>query len=170
MGVVGGGQEVDAQVSLRLLMVIGVISDTHGLLRPEAVSALKGSDRIIHAGDVGSPEVLSTLSELAPVTVVRGNNDRGAWAEAIAATEVVDADGLLIYVIHDIKELDLDLAAGGFGAVVFGHSHRPAQESRDGVLWFNPGSAGPRRFQLPVTVGRLTIDSGVVHGEIVAVG
>ena len=111
--------------------------------------------------------MLSKLSELAPLTVVRGNNDRGAWAEAIAPTEVVAADGLLIYVIHDIKELDLDPVAGGFRAVVFGHSHRPAQESRDGVLWFNPGSAGPRRFQLPIAVGRLNIDDGVVRGEIV---
>ena len=151
-------------------MVIGVISDTHGLLRPEAVAALQGSDRIIHAGDVGAPEVLAALSQLAPVTVVRGNNDRGSWAEAIAATEVVDADGLLIYVIHDVKELDLDPAAGGFRVVVFGHSHRPAQEERDGVLWFNPGSAGPRRFQLPIAVGRLTIDDGAAHGEILMIG
>jgi putative phosphoesterase len=95
-------------------MIVGVISDTHGLLRPEAVTALRGSDRIIHAGDVGAPEVLAALSALAPVTVVRGNNDRGGWARAIAATEVVDADGLLIYVIHDVKELDLDPVAGGF--------------------------------------------------------
>jgi uncharacterized protein len=148
-------------------MIIGVISDTHGLLRPEALAALEGSDRIIHAGDVGSPAVLTTLADLAPVTVVRGNNDRGAWAQAIAPTEVVDADGLLIYVIHDINELDLDPVAGGFRAVVFGHSHRPAQETRDGVLWFNPGSAGPRRFKLPIAVGRLIIDDGAVRGEIV---
>ena len=136
-----------------LFMVIGVISDTHGLLRPEAVSALQGSDRIIHAGDVGAPEVLTALAAVAPVTAVRGNNDHGTWAKAIATTEVVDADGVLIYVIHDVKELDLDPAAGGFRVVVSGHSHRPSQETRDGVLWFNPGSAGPRRFQLPVAVG-----------------
>ena len=151
-------------------MIVGVISDTHGLLRPEAVTALEGSDRIIHAGDVGAPEVLTALSALAPLTVVRGNNDRGVWAKAIAETEVVDADGLLIYVIHDVKELDLDPVAGGFRIVVSGHSHRPAQEERDGVLWFNPGSAGPRRFQLPIAVGRLTIDGGVARGEIVTIG
>ncbi len=151
-------------------MIVGVISDTHGLLRPEALTALQGSDRIIHAGDVGGPEVLAALSALAPVTVVRGNNDRGAWAKAIAATEVVEADGLLIYVIHDVKELDLDPVAGGFRIVVSGHSHRPAQEERDGVLWFNPGSAGPRRFQLPIAVGRLTIAGGVARGEIMTIG
>jgi putative phosphoesterase len=151
-------------------MIVGVISDTHGLLRPEAVTALQGSDCIIHAGDVGAPEVLTALSALAPVTVVRGNNDRGAWAKAIAETEVVDADGLLIYVIHDVKELDLDPVAGGFRVVVSGHSHRPAQEERDGVLWFNPGSAGPRRFQLPIAVGRLTIDGGLARAEIVTIG
>jgi putative phosphoesterase len=151
-------------------MIVGVISDTHGLLRPEAVTALQGSDRIIHAGDVGAPEVLAALSTLAPLTVVRGNNDHGVWAEAIATTEVVDADGLLIYLIHDVKELDLDPVAGGFRVVVFGHSHRPAQEVRDGVLWFNPGSAGPRRFQLPVAVGRLIIDDRAVRGEIVTIG
>ncbi len=151
-------------------MIIGVISDTHGLLRPEALTVLRGSDRIIHAGDVGAPDVLAALAELAPVTAVRGNNDHGAWARSIATTEVVDADGLLIYVIHDVKELDLDPAAGGIRVVVSGHSHRPAQETRDGVLWFNPGSAGPRRFQLPITVGRLTIAGGAARGEIVTIG
>jgi putative phosphoesterase len=151
-------------------MIIGVISDTHGMLRPEAAAALRGSDRIIHAGDVGAPEVLAALSTLAPVIAVRGNNDRGAWATSIATTEVVDADGLLIYVIHDVKELDLDPAAGDFRVVVSGHSHRPSQETRDGVLWFNPGSAGPRRFQLPVAVGRLTIADGVVRGKLVTIG
>jgi putative phosphoesterase len=148
-------------------MIIGVISDTHALLRPEAVTALQGSERIIHAGDVGAPEVLTAL---APVTAVRGNNDHGAWAKAIATTEVVDADGQLIYLLHDVKELDLDPSAAGFSVVVSGHSHRPAQEMRNGVLWFNPGSAGPRRFRLPVTVGRLTIAGGVVRGEIVSIG
>jgi putative phosphoesterase len=151
-------------------MIIGVISDTHALLRPEAVTALQGSERIIHAGDVGAPEVLTALAALAPVTAVRGNNDHGAWAKAIATTEVVDADGQLIYLLHDVKELDLDPSAAGFSVVVSGHSHRPAQETRNGVLWFNPGSAGPRRFRLPVTVGRLTIAGGVVRGEIVSIG
>jgi uncharacterized protein len=151
-------------------MVIGVISDTHGLLRPEALTALQGSDRIVHAGDVGAPEVLAALATLAPVTAVRGNNDHGAWARAIATAEVIDADGLLVYLLHDVKELDLDPVAAGFGVVVSGHSHRPSQETRDGVLWFNPGSAGPRRFQLPIAVGRLTIVDGVARGEIVTLG
>jgi len=148
-------------------MIIGVISDTHGLLRPEAVDALRGVDRIIHAGDIGAPEVLSALAALAPVTAVRGNNDRAAWAAAIAHTQVVDADGVLIYVIHDVGELDVDPAAGGFGVVVAGHSHQPLNEQRGGVLWFNPGSAGPRRFKLPIALGRLTIEAGRVRGDIV---
>jgi uncharacterized protein len=147
-------------------MIIGVISDTHGLLRPEAVAALRGVDRIIHAGDIGGPEVLASLAALAPVTAVRGNNDHGAWAEAIATTEVVDAEGVLIYVIHNIAEIDLDPAAGGFRVVVAGHSHRPLNEVRDGVLLFNPGSAGPRRFRLPIALGRLTIEAGGVGGEV----
>jgi putative phosphoesterase len=149
------------------LSVIGVISDTHGLLRPEALAALRGVDRIIHAGDIGAPEVLSALAALAPVTAVRGNNDRGPWAAAIPATEVVDAGGLSIYVIHDASEIDLDPHAAGFRVVVAGHSHRPAQTERDGVLWFNPGSAGPRRFSLPVALGRLTVEGSVARGEIV---
>jgi len=148
-------------------MIIGVISDTHGLLRPEAVDALRGVDRIIHAGDIGAPEVLSALAAVAPVTAVRGNNDRAAWASAIAHTQVVDADGVLIYVIHDVAELDVDPATGGFGVVVAGHSHQPLNEQRGGVLWFNPGSAGPRRFKLPIALGRLTIEAGRVRGDIV---
>jgi uncharacterized protein len=148
-------------------MIIGVISDTHGLLRPEAVDALRGVDRIIHAGDIGAPEVLAALAAVAPVTAVRGNNDRAAWASLIARTQVVDADGVLIYVIHDVAELDVDPAAGGFGVVVAGHSHQPMNEQRGGVLWFNPGSAGPRRFKLPIALGRLTIEAGRVRGDIV---
>jgi len=148
-------------------MIIGVISDTHGLLRPEAVAALRGVERIIHAGDIGAPEVLAALAAVAPVTAVRGNNDRGPWAEAIAHTQVVDAGGVLIYVIHDVAEIDVDPAAGGFGVVIAGHSHQPMNEQRDGVLWFNPGSAGPRRFKLPIALGRLTIEAGRARGEIV---
>jgi len=148
-------------------MIVGVISDTHGLLRPEAVDALRGVDRIIHAGDIGAPEVLSALAAIAPVTAVRGNNDRAPWAAAIAHTQVVDAGGVLIYVIHDVGELDVDPAAGGFGVVVAGHSHQPLNEQRGGVLWFNPGSAGPRRFKLPIALGRLTIEAGRVRGDIV---
>ena len=148
-------------------MLIGVISDTHGLLRPEAVAALRGVERIIHAGDIGAPEVLAALAAVAPVTAVRGNNDRGPWAEAIAHTQVVDAGGVLIYVIHDVADIDVDPAAGGFGVVIAGHSHQPMNEQRDGVLWFNPGSAGPRRFKLPIALGRLTIEAGRARGEIV---
>jgi putative phosphoesterase len=148
-------------------MIVGVISDTHGLLRPEAIAALHGVDRIIHAGDIGAPEILTALAEIAPVTAVRGNNDKGAWARAIPATQVVDAGGAQIYVIHDVGELDLDPGAGGFGVVIAGHSHQSRNEVRDGVLWFNPGSAGPRRFKLPIALGRLTIEAGRARGEIV---
>jgi putative phosphoesterase len=147
-------------------VIIGAISDTHGLLRPEALAALRGSDHIIHAGDVGGPELLLKLAELAPLSVVRGNNDRGRFAEAMPTTATIQASGVSIYVIHDVAELDIDPVAGGFGVVVAGHSHRPLQEKRDGILYFNPGSAGPRRFRLPVTIGRLTIKAGVVRGQI----
>ena len=146
---------------------VGLLSDTHGLLRPEAVKFLRGSDFIVHAGDIGDPAVLETLRALAPVTAVRGNNDKGPWARAIAETQVVDAGGVLIYVIHDVAELEVDPAAGGFGVVIAGHSHVPRNEVRDGVLWFNPGSAGPRRFKLPIALGRLTIEAGRARGEIV---
>lgn len=152
------------------LQTIGVISDTHGLVRPEAVTALRGVDRILHAGDIGGPEVLRALEAVAPVTAVRGNNDRGAWVEAIPVTEAVEVAGAWLYVLHDVKELDLDPRGAGFAAVVSGHSHRPAQEERDGVLYFNPGSAGPRRFRLPVSVGRLTVAAGRITGTLIQLG
>jgi putative phosphoesterase len=145
---------------------VGVISDTHGLLRPEAVAALAGVERIVHAGDIGSPDVLAALGRLAPVTAVRGNNDRGDWAAGIAATEVVEVGGVSLYVLHDLHQLDLDPRAAGFVAVIAGHSHQPRQEERDGVLYFNPGSAGPRRFRLPISLGRLTIVRGRVTGSL----
>jgi len=148
-------------------MLIGVISDTHGLMRPEALDALRGVERILHAGDVGSPEVLEALAALAPVTAVRGNNDRGPWADALPLSAVVEAPGALIYMLHDVGELDLDPRAAGFRLVVAGHSHKPGNDERDGVLWFNPGSAGPRRFRLPIAVGRLVVDERGVRGEIV---
>src|SRR5467141_1295048 len=129
---------------------IGVISDTHGLVRPEALRALAGADLIVHAGDVGAPEVLDA---------VRGNNDRGRWARALAETEVVERGGRAIYVLHDLHELDLDPRAAGFDAVITGHSHQPQIERRDGVLYLNPGSAGPRRFRLPVSVARLNVSA-----------
>jgi putative phosphoesterase len=141
---------------------IGLISDTHGLLRPEAVAYLRGSDFLIHAGDIGDAAVLEQLRELAPVVAVRGNNDQGAWAEALAQTEVLEVDGVAVLVLHDVADLDLDPAAAGFRVVVFGHSHRPSSETRDGVLYVNPGSAGPRRFKLPICVGELRIEGGSI--------
>ena len=136
---------------------VGLISDTHGLLRPEAVAFLRGSDCIVHAGDVGDAEVIERLRELAPVTAVRGNNDNGAWAEALAESEVVRVDRVAIHVLHDIAHLAVDPAAAGFDVVVFGHSHRPSSEMRGGVLYVNPGSAGRRRFRLPISVCELQI-------------
>jgi uncharacterized protein len=147
-------------------IVIGVISDTHGLLRPEALAALRGSDHIIHAGDVGAPEILDQLADVAPVTAIRGNIDKAPWARRLAETEVVELGGTSIYVLHDVATLDLKPKAAGFDVIIYGHSHVPKQESRGGVLYFNPGSAGPRRFKLPVTVGRLIVESRNVRGEI----
>jgi putative phosphoesterase len=146
---------------------IGVISDTHGLVRPEALRALEGADLIVHAGDVGRPEVLDALRTVAPVVAVRGNNDRGPWAAALAETEVVESDGRSLYVLHDLKELDLDPRAAGFDAVIAGHSHQPRVERRDGVLYLNPGSAGPRRFRLPIAVAWLAIEPARMDAEIV---
>ena len=147
-------------------ILIGVISDTHGLLRPEAIEALRGSDRVIHAGDIGSPEILDRLSTIAPVTAVRGNIDKAAWARKLPETEVLEMGGISIYVLHDLAELDLKAKAAGFAVVVSGHSHVPKQETRDGVLYFNPGSAGPRRFKLPVSVGKLIVENGSARGEL----
>lgn len=146
---------------------IGLISDTHGLLRPEALQALHGSDYIVHAGDIGDPVILEQLAAIAPVTAVRGNNDKGAAYARISDTEVLDAGGTLLYVIHDLNELDLDPAAAGFRVVVSGHSHRPSSRWRGEVLYINPGSAGPRRFSLPVAVGRLLLDEGRIEAELV---
>ncbi|HEV2523439.1 MAG TPA: metallophosphoesterase family protein [Candidatus Acidoferrales bacterium] len=139
------------------MKTIGLISDTHGLLRPEAVRALKGSDLIIHAGDVGDSEIITALKTLAPVFAVRGNVDTEPWARALPETEVIETGLATIYVLHDVHALDLDPAASGFHIVVSGHSHKPARTERGGVLYINPGSAGPRRFDLPVTVARLNL-------------
>ena len=147
-------------------MIIGVISDTHGLLRPEAVELLRGSEHIIHAGDIGAPEIVGELEKIAPVTAICGNVDTEAWARRFAETEVVELGGLFLYVIHDANALDLNPKAAGFAAVISGHSHKPKQEIKDGVLYFNPGSAGPRRFKLPISVGRIQIVNGKLHGEI----
>jgi putative phosphoesterase len=146
---------------------IGVISDTHGLLRPEAVAALAGVERIVHAGDIGSPEVIAALQRIAPVSAVRGNNDREAWAADIPETEVVEVGAVSLYVLHDLHELDLDPRAAGFAAVIAGHSHQPRREERDGVLYLNPGSAGPRRFKLPISLARLTVAGRRVQAKLV---
>ena len=150
-------------------VVVGVISDTHGLLRPEAVRALAGSQFIVHGGDIGDEAILRTLAAIAPVTVVRGNTDYEAWARRLPPTAVLDAGGVRIYAVHDIEKLDIDPRAAGVNVVVFGHSHRPGIEHRDGVMYLNPGSAGPRRFNLPVTIARLTIENGNATADIVEI-
>jgi uncharacterized protein len=149
--------------------LIGVISDTHGLLRPAAIDALRGSERIIHAGDVGAPKVLDRLAAIAPVIAVRGNIDKGTWARKLPETEVVELGGASIYVLHDLSQLDLKAEAAGLNVVISGHSHVPKQETRDGVLYFNPGSAGPRRFKLPICVGKLIVEMGKVRAEVVKI-
>ena len=145
---------------------IGVISDTHDLLRPAAKLALTGVDRILHAGDVCGREVLDELERIAPVTAVRGNNDHGAWAASIPVTAAVEIGGVSIYILHDLNELDLEPQTAGFRVVVCGHSHRPAMQEKDGVLFINPGSAGPRRFALPVSVGFIEIVAGQVSAKL----
>ena len=144
-----------------------MISDTHGLLRPEAVAALAGVERILHAGDIGAREVLAGLERVVPVTAVRGNNDRDAWAAEIPETEVVEVGGVALYVLHDLHALDLDPRAAGFAAVIAGHSHQPRLDERDGVVYLNPGSAGPRRFKLPISLARLTVTGPRVRAELI---
>ena len=146
---------------------IGLISDTHDLLRAEALAFLAGSDRIVHAGDICSPGVLEALAAVAPLTAVRGNNDRGAWAARLRESELVEVGGVWLYAIHDLAQLDIDPIAAGVAVVVSGHSHRPLVERRDGVLFINPGSAGPRRFSLPISVGELTIVDGAASARTV---
>ena len=137
--------------------IIGLISDTHGLLRQEALVALAGSDLIIHAGDIGNSKIIEQLRAVAPVVAVRGNIDKGAWASQLPMTAVVQAGSALIYVLHDIQQLDLDPVAAEFNIVISGHSHKPGRTEHAGVIYVNPGSAGPRRFQLPITVARLKL-------------
>lgn len=149
---------------------IGLISDTHGLLRPEALDFLAGSDHILHAGDICGPEVLDRLRDIAPVTAVRGNNDRGEWALALQEIEAVDWDGVRILMIHDLGELPRDRLRDGVRVVVSGHSHKPVVQERDGVVFVNPGSPGPRRFKLPISVGELLIGAGKVEARTVALG
>ncbi len=147
--------------------LVGVISDTHGLVRPQALAALAGVDHIIHAGDIGGPHVLAALRALAPVTAIRGNNDRQAWAEALRDRETITIGEATFHMLHDVKKLDLDPVADGVHAVIAGHSHRPRIERRAGVLFLNPGSAGPRRFTLPVSVARVVVERGRLEAEIV---
>jgi uncharacterized protein len=147
--------------------LIGVISDTHGLLRPQALEALAGCRLLIHAGDIGSAEILAALTRLAPVAAIRGNGDTDSWARALPETRVVEVEGRSLYVLHDLKQLDLDPRAAGFDAVISGHSHVPSSEVRGGVLYFNPGSAGPRRFRLPVSIGLLGLGQQGIRAEIV---
>lgn len=148
-------------------IVIGVISDTHGLLRPEAIAALQGSDYIIHAGDVGQPHILTRLGKIAPVTAIRGNVDRDTWARKIPETNVLEAGGTSIYILHNLATLDLKPEAAGFSTVIYGHTHVPKQEVKNNVLYFNPGAAGPRRFKLPISVGKLIVENRSVQAEII---
>jgi uncharacterized protein len=152
---------------MRTTPVIGVISDTHGLLRPQALSRLRGSDLIVHAGDVGARDILDELEKIAPVYAVRGNVDAGGWADRLPLTLDVQFGEWRFYVLHNVNELDFDPAAAGFHAVIAGHSHQAEYEERDGVLYFNPGSAGPQRFSLPISLGKLMIADGALRSEIV---
>ena len=147
---------------------VGVISDTHGLLRKEAVEALDGVNLIIHAGDIGSPEILEALSRIAPVRAVRGNVDGGPWAKSLPETLSIDINGARVFVVHKIADLDFNPGQRGYTAVVSGHSHRVSKEVRDGVLYLNPGSAGPLRFRLPVTLAKLHLEASVLRVEIVS--
>jgi putative phosphoesterase len=149
--------------------LIGLISDTHGLLRPSALRAMQGAELIIHAGDVGNPAILDALRKIAPIVVVRGNVDTEQWAEALPITAVAEAGATQIYVLHDVKQLDLNPKTAGFSVVVSGHSHQPGQTERDGVIYINPGSAGPRRFQLPITAARLDLKQRPWKAEFIDV-
>ncbi|MGE8361842.1 metallophosphoesterase family protein [Pseudomonas sp.] len=149
-------------------MKIGLIADTHNLLRPEALAALHGCDHLIHAGDIGGPQILAELEKIAPLSVVRGNNDQDTWADTIPEDLTLRVEGVTLYVLHDLKQLGIDPKALGIDVVIAGHSHKPLQESRDGVLYLNPGSAGPRRFKLPISVALLHIDGDAVRFELIA--
>ena len=151
-------------------MRIALISDTHGLLRPEALDFVRGADHIVHAGDICDAAILEALAAIAPLTAVRGNNDHGAWAERLPATALVPLGDVLLYAIHDLAEIDLDPCSAGVHAVVSGHSHKPLVRTRDGVVYVNPGSAGPRRFTLPISVGELLVVDGAVTARTVTLG
>ena len=148
-------------------MKIGLIADTHDLLRPQALAALQGVDQLIHAGDIGGPQILAELERIAPLSVVRGNNDGDAWADAIPERLTLRFGAVSLYVLHDLKQLDIDPKAAGIDVVIAGHSHKPLHEERDGVLYLNPSSAGPRRFKLPIGVAILHIDGEQVRAEMI---
>jgi len=148
-------------------IVIGVISDTHGLLRPDALAALQGSNYIVHAGDIGDPDILTRLKEIAPVTAIRGNVDCEAWARKMPETNVLEVGGVSIYILHNLAALDLKPEAAGFSAVIYGHTHVPKQEVKNKVLYFNPGAAGPRRFKLPISVGKMIVENGSIQGHTI---
>ncbi len=141
---------------------VGLISDTHGLLRPQAAAFLRGSDVIVHAGDICDPSVLDALRAIAPIVAVRGNNDRGAWADTLRESELIEVGDIVLYAIHDVAAIDIDPEAAGVRVVVSGHSHKPSGEERGGVLFVNPGSAGPRRFSLPISIAELIVDGARV--------
>lgn len=151
---------------MAIKQLIGVISDTHGLLRPEAIEALRGADLIIHAGDIGKSEVIETLKSIAPVVAIRGNNDKDKWARRFPETAVVEVGKIRIYIIHNVKELEIDPSAAGFRVVISGHSHRPSIARKGEVLYLNPGSAGPRRFKLPIAVARVRVRGESVSAHI----
>jgi putative phosphoesterase len=146
---------------------VGVIADTHGLLRPEAIEFLKRCDLIVHAGDVGNPDILKELRSVAPIYAIRGNIDKGSWAKELPDKEVLEVGEKFLYLIHNIDDLDFDPAAADFDAVIFGHSHHPKSYKKDGVLYFNPGSAGPRRFKLPISIGKIIIKKDRLESEII---
>lgn len=154
-------------MSNRQRKVIGLISDTHGLIRPQALEALRDVDVIVHAGDIGKPEVIDSLKTIAPVVAIKGNNDTEPWAKPFPGTKLVKAGAARLYIIHNVKELTVDPAALGFAAVISGHSHKPSVSHRDGILYVNPGSAGPRRFKLPVSVGKLVVNGANLEAEII---
>jgi uncharacterized protein len=149
--------------------MIGIISDTHGLVRPQVMEALTGAELIIHAGDIGNPDVLKTLETIAPVIAVRGNNDHDPWAEQIPLTNFVEHQSYYLYVVHELEDLDIDPVAAEVSVVIFGHSHRASVERRQGVLYLNPGSAGPRRFTLPITVARLALTDNGLTPEVIEI-
>ena len=149
-------------------MFVGVISDTHGLLRPEAIAALAGVEHILHAGDVGNPDILSSLSQIAPVTAICGNIDRSGACAALPATEAIELNGSLIYMVHAIEDMDINPFAAGVRVVISGHSHKPSITARDSVLFLNPGAAGPKRFSLPITIAHLQLDQDAPKAEIIA--